>query len=594
MGCLPISRVIASPKYFMKKTQRLSLLLSIIWYSWVAQAQTIVHYPTVMKNKEPLLSGSVTAQKPDGDWTFRLSVSTADDSTTYYYPLNRLSRQVNIAYFLNTRRIEISLSVRQQVNVEDLRFRVFEKDSAGTASWQPVKGRVVRQNERDGSYQTNIFLAPIDCNNKVLYLQAYHINDPESLLTQIVSTKLITRPSVAAFFHFYMPSKKMMHQRDSTAYTDLKPLVSKALKTVDLNEQHEIRSGQLLLVTDNEPALYHAFIIRNYQGVDDSISLNRQWEQINTSNSRPNSLLKELPVQAGSSIYTMAIPQEYLSRPGAYRVAVIPGFLQPGSSTRFAHAFPDQSVTLNYTVLRTRTWRDWLMIVLSVLGLLAIPIIIVILYRKRRQKTQLLYQEQSAKESRLKLDFVRAQLNPHFVYNALSGIQNLLQKSDMQAADKYLAKFSRLSRKILNDSERELISLEDELQLLDDYLQMEQMRFGFHYNFQTGENIDTVNTEIPAMLIQPFVENAVKHGVSVVPDGHIIIQFEKSGANILISIRDNGKGYTPGTSSGKGSTLSQNRISLLNDIYKTTPIHLSVTTDKKGTLVQITLKDWLA
>ncbi|MGE9310549.1 sensor histidine kinase [Niabella sp. CJ426] len=578
----------------MKKTQCLSLLLSIIWYSLATQAQTIVYYPTVMKNKEPLLYGGVTAQRPNGDWTFRLSVSTADDSTTYYYPVNRLSRQVNIAYFLNTRSINISLYLKQQINIEDIRFRVFEKDSSETASWQPAKGRVVRQNERDGSYQTNIFLPPIDCNNKVLYLQAYHINDPESLLTQIVSTKLITRPSVAAFYHFYRPSKKKMHQQDSSAYTDVKPLVSKALKTVDLNEQQEIRSGQLLLATDNEPALYHAFIIRNYQGVDDSIALNRQWEQINTSNSRPDSLLKDLPLQVGSSIYTIAIPQEYISRPGAYRVAVIPGFLQPGSSTRFAHAFPDQSVTLNYTVLRTRTWRDWLMIVLSAVGLLAIPIIIVILYRKRRQKTQLLYQEQSAKESRLKLDFVRAQLNPHFIYNALSGIQNLLQKNNMQAADKYLAKFSRLSRKILNDSERELISLEDELQLLDDYLQMEQMRFGFHYNFQTGENIDPINTEIPAMLVQPFVENAVKHGVSAVADGHITIQFEKSGSNILISICDNGKGYTPGISTGKGSTLSQNRISLLNDIYKTTPIHLSVTTNKKGTLVQITLKDWLA
>lgn len=577
----------------MEKTSCLLLTVLIIWCNLATQAQTIVHYPTVIRKKEPLLSAGVSARGPNGDRTFSLMVSSADDNTTYYFPVNKLSDHTNAAYFLNTRRIEVSLSVNQQVNIADIRFRVFKKDSAGTAGWQPVKGRMVRQNEPDGSYQTHIFLPPVDCNNKVLYLQAYHINDPESLLTQIVSTKFITRPKLTAFYHLYDPVKSMP-QPDSSAYTDNKPLVSRVLKKVVLNAQQEIRSGQLVLTTDNEPALYHAFIIRNYQGVDDSISLNQQWEQINTSNSRPNSLLKELPLQAGSSIYTIPIPQEYLSRPGAYRVAVIPGFLQPGSSTRFAHAFPDQSVTLDYTVLRTQTWRDWLMIVLSALGLLAIPIIIVILYRKRRQKKQLLYQEQSAKESRLKLDFVRAQLNPHFVYNALSGIQNLLQKNDMQAADQYLAKFSRLSRKILNDSERELISLEDERQLLDDYLQMEQMRFGFRYNLQTGENIDTVNTEIPAMLIQPFVENAVKHGVSVVPDGHIIIQFKKSGTNILISIRDNGKGYTTDTSSGKGSTLSQNRISLLNDIYKTTPIHLSVITDKKGTLVQITLKDWLA
>ncbi len=566
----------------------------MIWYSLVTQAQTMVHYPTVMKNKEPLLYGSVTAQKPDGGWIFRLSVSTADDSTTYYYPVNRLSRQVNIVYFLNTSRINISLSVNHNVKIEDIRFRVFEKDSAATANWQRVKGRTVRQNERDGSYQTNIFLPPVDCNNKVLYLQAYHINDPESLLTQIVSTKLITRPSVAAFYHFYKPSKKIMHQPDSSAYTDIKPLVSKTLKTVDLNEQQDIRSGQLILATDNEPTLYHAFIIRNYQGTDDSISLNRQWEQINTSNSRPHSLLKELPVNIGSSFYTIPIPLEHLSRPGKYRVAVIPGFLQPGSSTRFAHVFRDQSVTLNYTVLHTRSLQDWVMVVLSALGLLSVPFIIMLLYRKRRQKARLLYEEQSAKESRLKLDLVRAQLNPHFVYNALSGIQNLLQKNNTAAADKYLAKFSRLSRKILNDSERELISLADEKQLLDDYLQMEQMRFGFHYIIETCGDMDAINTEIPAMLIQPFAENAVKHGVSSVPDGNIAIQFEKSGSDILISIRDNGKGYTPGTSTGKGSMLSENRISLLNDIYKTTPIHLSVSTDKKGTLVQITLNDWLA
>ncbi|GEM_PF-6994261 len=142
----------------MNKRQLLLFLVAFIGCTLAIQAQEIVHYPTVIKNKEPLLSAGVNARQPNGDWTFNLSVSTADDSTTYYFPVNKLSDHTNVAYFLNTRRIEVSLSVNQHVNIEDIRVRVFEKDSVGTASWQPVKGRMVRQNERDGSYQTNILL----------------------------------------------------------------------------------------------------------------------------------------------------------------------------------------------------------------------------------------------------------------------------------------------------------------------------------------------------------------------------------------------------------------------------------------------------
>jgi len=434
--------------------------------------------------------------------------------------------------------------------------------------------------------------APIVCDNKVLYLQAYHIKDPESLLTQIVSTKAITRPSIAAAYHVYKPAKRT-GLSESSAYTNTKPLVSKTLKTIDVDDQHEIYTGQLLLTTDNEPALYKAFVIRSYRGAEDSIPISQKWEKIKSHEFPRNSLSRPQPAEIKSTTYTIPIPKEYLSRSGNYRVIVVPGFLQPGSSTTFAHFFPEKTASLTYTVQRRMTWQDWLTIALSTLGILSVPIITIMLQRKRRQKIRLLQQEQLVKESRLKLDLVRAQLNPHFVHNALSGIQNLLHKNHIPAADKYLAKFSRLSRKILNDSERELISLDDEVQLLDDYLQMEQMRFGFSYSFQTDDEIDAVNTEIPAMLIQPFVENAVKHGVSSVSNGYITIQFEKSGQNILIGIRDNGQGYTPSALTGKGSTLSQNRIGLLNDIYKATPIHLSVTSDHQGTYVRITLNKWL-
>lgn len=587
------TKKIVSLKHFMRKQQCLLLLVWILGNSWVAEAQTIVHYPTVIKNREPLLSAGVSARGPNGDPTFSLMVSTADDSTTYYFPVNKLSDQVNVAYFLNTRRIGVSFSVNQQVHIEDIRFRIFEKDSSATARWQPVKGRMVGENERNGTYRTNIILPPIACNNKILYLQAYHINDPESLLTQIVSTKVITRPSITALYHMYK-STKNAYESYRSAYTDIKPLASRVLETVVPDDRQEIYTGQLLLITDNEPAVYRAFIIRSYEGREDSILLNQHWEKIKGSKSITNSLLKLQPADMKSTIYTIPIPQEFLTKPGKYRLAVVPGFLQPGSATKFAHAFHNQITSFNYTVQRSRSLQDWLTLILSILGLLSIPFIMILFYRKRQQKTNLQQQEQFAKESRLKLDYVRAQLNPHFVYNALSGIQNLLQKNEVRAADNYLAKFARLSRKILNDSERELISLEDEIRMLDEYLQMEQMRFNFQYHFQTGEDIDILNTEIPAMLIQPFVENAVKHGVSSVPDGHITIQFKKNSQNMLINILDNGKGYNPDISSGKGSVLSHNRIDLLNNLYRITPIHLSVKSGEAGTHIQITLNDWLA
>ena len=92
----------------------------------------------------------------------------------------------------------------------------------------------------------------------------------------------------------------------------------------------------------------------------------------------------------------------------------------------------------------------------------------------------------------LKLMAIRSQLNPHFMFNALTSIQ---------AANHYLSLFANLTRKVLNTSDQDLISLEDELKIQEDYLQMEQLRFGFQYNVKVGEDINIANTEIPAMLL---------------------------------------------------------------------------------------------
>lgn len=191
------------------------------------------------------------------------------------------------------------------------------------------------------------------------------------------------------------------------------------------------------------------------------------------------------------------------------------------------------------------------------------------------------------------LDSVRAQLNPHFLFNALAGIQNLMNKNQTDRANNYLTKFARLTRNVLDS--KELISLSEERTLLDDYLQMEQLRFGFQYQIKGSEMLNEQNIEIPAMLLQPFVENAVKHGIAESGSkGKIEISFVKQSSDLILKIKDNGKGFDAINSyAGLGLKLSKNRMALLNTVYKSKPFVLDIQSDEKGTAITITLSQWL-
>lgn len=225
--------------------------------------------------------------------------------------------------------------------------------------------------------------------------------------------------------------------------------------------------------------------------------------------------------------------------------------------------------------------------------LLAAIFVATLIYIKRKNAKKLAQQSRQKEIAQLQLNSVRSQLNPHFLFNALAGIQNLMNKNEIDNAHRYLSKFARLTRNVLDN--KELISLIEEKILLDDYLQMEQLRFGFEYQLNTTNDLDTENIEIPAMLLQPFVENAVKHGIAEKGhEGKIIVRFEKQASDLILSIKDNGKGFDAvQTYNGLGLALSKNRISLLNTIYKNTPFVLDIRSGMEGTIVTITLTQWL-
>ena len=197
------------------------------------------------------------------------------------------------------------------------------------------------------------------------------------------------------------------------------------------------------------------------------------------------------------------------------------------------------------------------------------------------------------KVAKLQLNSIRSQLNPHFLFNALSGIQNLMNKNEIDNANNYLSKFARLTRNVLDD--KELISLSQEKTLLDDYLQMEQLRFGFKYEINCLEMLDLDNIEIPSMLLQPFVENAVKHGISQkANDGKIIITFIKQANDLVLTVTDNGNGFdTEKKNNGLGLQLSESRVELLNSIYKENRFILAIKSTTKGTKISLSLSDWI-
>lgn len=148
------------------------------------------------------------------------------------------------------------------------------------------------------------------------------------------------------------------------------------------------------------------------------------------------------------------------------------------------------------------------------LGILSLVLFLVTLIYVQRKRILAKREQQHRQMLELELKGIRAQMNPHFLFNALSSIQNLIRKKDEQGADKYLTQFAGLVRKILRNSEQEFITLEEELSAINQYCSLESLRTPFNYEIKIAEEIDAYNTYIPGMLIQPLVENAILHGLA--------------------------------------------------------------------------------
>ncbi len=181
-------------------------------------------------------------------------------------------------------------------------------------------------------------------------------------------------------------------------------------------------------------------------------------------------------------------------------------------------------------------------------GVLLILLTTFLLMQWRIRSIKLKAEEQNKinkKFAELELQALQAQMNPHFVFNALQSIQDFIFKKNEVLASRYLVKFSRLMRLFLESSKEKYILLEEELQLLKHYVELEKMRFEdkFDYIFDIEENIEPTALEIPTMLLQPFVENAINHGLVHKPTkGLLQVFFKIKDDHLYCLIKDNGIG----------------------------------------------------
>jgi LytS/YehU family sensor histidine kinase len=224
-------------------------------------------------------------------------------------------------------------------------------------------------------------------------------------------------------------------------------------------------------------------------------------------------------------------------------------------------------------------------------------------------QTQLVEQEKAALENKHKLEraayqnkmaelemqALRAQMNPHFIFNSLNSINRFILKNQSEAASDYLTKFSRLIRLILLNSQSQAVPLENELEALKLYLEMEESRFEgrFHFQINTDTDLEIEDLEVPPLIIQPYVENAIWHGLMHKEgQGHLSIELHRENGTLLCQITDDGIGRkraaelkSKSASKGKslGMQITSHRLALINSLHeKETTVQIIDLVDPAG------------
>ncbi|MHA4739472.1 sensor histidine kinase [Dyadobacter sp. MSC1_007] len=238
--------------------------------------------------------------------------------------------------------------------------------------------------------------------------------------------------------------------------------------------------------------------------------------------------------------------------------------LSPGKYTFFIKAVsPDgnESKVLKYRFsIAPPFWKTWwfrMLVAISIVGM-------IFLFIKRREASIKMENQVHLQMSELRMHALQAQMNPHFIFNSLNSIQNYIISNEAMSAAKYLSKFAKLIRRILDNSRHSFIRLEEVLDVLKMYIELEAFRFNneFSYTFNVQEDEELMDMPFPPMLLQPFVENAIWHGL-MPKQGvkNLTIDVHASQGKLVCIIDDNGVGR-------KHNNIKENHISQGEKITK--------------------------
>jgi LytS/YehU family sensor histidine kinase len=248
-------------------------------------------------------------------------------------------------------------------------------------------------------------------------------------------------------------------------------------------------------------------------------------------------------------------------------------------------------------------WNTWWFRFVAAILVLGIFYLVVRSRTRQRFRLQL---ERSGKEKQiaeirqkateLEMQALRAQMNPHFIFNSLNSINRFILQNNKAEASEYLIKFSKLVRMILQNSQASLISLESELESLRLYLEMEALRFNYHFDYKISvpEYLDIEMLKVPPLIIQPFVENAIWHGLMHKEEkGQLDIEVWQEEDWVFLKVTDNGigreraselasKSATKHKSMGLGITAS--RIAMMQPAQEAeSPVKINDLTAPDGT-----------
>ncbi len=248
--------------------------------------------------------------------------------------------------------------------------------------------------------------------------------------------------------------------------------------------------------------------------------------------------------------------------------------------------------SLSFTIKPPFWQTNWFRLVLVLSIILLTAIIWYLTYLRIKTKSQK-REAYNRKLAQVELQALRAQMNPHFLFNTLSSIQHFITLNRSEDAINYLSKFAKLMRVILDNSKNPEIPLKDELSALRIYLDLESLRFKdkFDFSIEVDENLDMNYDQIPPLLIQPYVENAIMHGIMHLDKkGMIKVRIEHQGDFMKVMVQDNGVGRERSKElekhkmhQSRGMSITKDRLEIINSSRKSS-LNLQITdlVDKEG------------